>query len=151
MRNGVIRGFNIGISLTGSAATSSGHIIENVTVDQARFRGISVSGNAVRIQNNTVVNTGPNDAATDANGIVVENGSGNLVSGFSDTTDFPIGISLFGGDNAVMFDNTIINPFGTTIDGGGVNSDNTICVGNRVSGSTSFSTICDVDTGNFDF
>lgn len=61
IRNGVIRGFLIGVSLTGSPHSSIGHKIEDLYVDQCRYIGIQISGSNMMIRNNWIMDTGTND------------------------------------------------------------------------------------------
>jgi hypothetical protein len=68
IKNGTIRGFDIGIFLEGGGA-SQGHIIEGVRADQNTSAGIDVQGSGVIVRNNQVVatggttNSGPNASA----------------------------------------------------------------------------------------
>ena len=78
IKNGTVRGFNGGISLT--AGLSQGHVIENIRADQNTAVGISALGADVIVRNNQVVATGGStlqDAA--AVGIVVGFGKGPRV------------------------------------------------------------------------
>ena len=88
IRNGTIRGFRIGVFL--GQGTSSGHLVEDLLLDQNRENGVIVQGSGNVIRNNRVVNTGPGDLGTGASGIVVQNASNsvvadNVVSGTSET------------------------------------------------------------------
>ena len=56
IRNGNIRGFNIGIQLGGSG--SGGHLVENNVLDGNTHIGAAVNGDTVVIRNNIVANTG---------------------------------------------------------------------------------------------
>lgn len=177
IRNGAIRGFYKGIELTG--AGSAGHRVEDLALDNNRHRGIEVHGDGVRISNNSIVNTGPGDVASQAVGILVNNSSGgvingNLIFGLEETgqiygirvensSEFEIsankifgikqglaetGIVLVGGDQTAVFDNTIVNEFGPAINDNGVNSDNTLCIDNRVRGDAADPVSCDVEANN---
>jgi len=55
IRNGNIRGFKYGISLTG---TGGGHLIENNLLDGNTYYGVRANGDLVVIRNNIVTNTG---------------------------------------------------------------------------------------------
>lgn len=78
IRNGSIRGFLYGVSFSQSAADlSSGHIVEDMTVDANTFVGIQVGGAGVIIRNNQIVNTGPGDVASIGYGITVVSHSRN--------------------------------------------------------------------------
>ena len=57
IKNGTIRGFSTGITLTNNGA-SQGHVIEDIRADQNTIVGISVDGDGNIIRNNQVVSTG---------------------------------------------------------------------------------------------
>ncbi len=81
IRNGSIRGFFRGIFLQGDAASSSGHLLEDLRLDGNRFTGAQVEGTGNIIRNNQVVNTGPTDNRTDAIGLLIFSSSGSVVEG----------------------------------------------------------------------
>ncbi|MDJ0612880.1 MAG: right-handed parallel beta-helix repeat-containing protein [Rhizobiaceae bacterium] len=88
IRNGTIRGFRTGIGIDGSAASSSGHLIEDMLVNGNRAAGIRVSGNNNTIRNNRITNTGPSSLTLSATGIEISSGKnisiyGNTVSGLN--------------------------------------------------------------------
>ncbi len=91
IRNGSIRGFLRGIFLDGDAATSSGHLLEDLRLDGNTFIGAIVEGTGNIIRNNQVVNTGPSDIQTQAFGLYIafSNDSvmeGNVISSVSGGT-----------------------------------------------------------------
>ena len=72
VRNGVVRGFAVGIALTNPPvlltsspieSASSGHLIENNLIDSSTQGGILVGGVGVTVKNNRVVNTQRDDTA----------------------------------------------------------------------------------------
>ena len=69
VRNGNIRGFYIGIYLTGSSTTSGGHLVENNILDGNTYYGAYVNGDSFVVRNNTVVNTGGVPASSWVTGI----------------------------------------------------------------------------------
>ncbi len=90
IRNGTIRGFFKGVQITQDTGTSSGHLLEDLLLDQNRFTGAQVEGSGNVIRNNRVVNTGPSDGSTAAIGIRLVSASNsviadNVVSGTSET------------------------------------------------------------------
>jgi parallel beta-helix repeat protein len=58
IRNCTIRGFHYGISLTGSASSSGGHLVEHNRLDNNNFVGIFVYGDGSLIRDNRVLDTG---------------------------------------------------------------------------------------------
>jgi hypothetical protein len=65
IRNGTVRGFLYGISLTGpsgSTANSSGHLVENVRADFNRYVGIQVLGAGSVARQNQILHTGGSTA-----------------------------------------------------------------------------------------
>jgi hypothetical protein len=79
IRNGTVRGFSHNIRLSGTSATSSsGHMIEGIRSEGARYIGISVQGSNSTVRNNLVFAVG--DGLSDhAYGIVAQLGSGLTV------------------------------------------------------------------------
>lgn len=55
IRNGIIRGFANGVSLTGTS--SSGHVIEDLIVDKSTAVGLHIAGNGHVVRNNRFVDT----------------------------------------------------------------------------------------------
>jgi hypothetical protein len=59
LKNGTVRGFFMGISLTDSGSgASEGHVVEDIRADHNTFLGIAVQGRGILIRNNLVVATG---------------------------------------------------------------------------------------------
>jgi len=94
IRNGNIRGFKKGISLTGSGG---GHLVENNVLDGNTWYGAEVFGDTVVVRNNIVTNTG-----------------GSTVN-----TSYPYGIKTAGSGYgfAVVRDNVVTNTFNPTANG----------------------------------
>lgn len=69
IRNGVIRGFTVGVMLSGSASKNSR--VEDMLVDRSSYAGISVFGTQMIVRRNRVMNTGSTGKRTfpDASGI----------------------------------------------------------------------------------
>jgi hypothetical protein len=86
IRNGIVRGFRIGIALLGRGA-----VVEDMLVDQNTEIGIYVAGQGAIVRRNQVVDTGGSTAEPDVEAIGIEadgNGSRvehNLVSGLTAT------------------------------------------------------------------
>ena len=97
VKNGIVRGFNVGVYLTGRGAA-----VQGITADQNTYGGIAVEGPGSIVQGNQVVDTGGSTIGTnvDAIGIsiygfgsLVQN---NLVSGLTATgSNGEFGISFF--------------------------------------------------------
>ena len=95
IRNGNIRGFKKGISITGSGG---GHVIENNVLDGNTYYGAEVFGDTMVVRNNIVTNTG-----------------GSTVN-----TSYPYGIKTGSTGNygfAVVRDNVVTNTFNPTANG----------------------------------
>lgn len=86
IRNGIVRGFRIGVQLGGRGAR-----IEDVLLDKNTYRAINALGEGAVVRRNQIVSTGGSTANVDAFGIVVtDSGSlieDNLVSGLNATAD----------------------------------------------------------------
>ena len=86
VKNGIVRGFNCGIYLTGRGA-----VVQGITADQNTTVGIKVSGPGSLIQGNQVVDTGGSTSAAIVSVIgIFASGSGttvsnNMVSGLTAT------------------------------------------------------------------
>lgn len=92
IRNGTIRGFyyNVYLNISITASAGSGHLLEDLRIESARYMGIFISGTRSTIRNNIVFDIG-NGAAAQAFGIIVQNGEGhsimgNSVTGVTETT-----------------------------------------------------------------
>ncbi len=112
IRNGSIRGFLSGIFLDGGAATSSGHLLEDLRLDGNTTTGALVEGTGNIIRNNQVVNTGPGDNNINAFGLYIlfSNDSvveGNVISGVSETSQ-SIGIFVQSSSLIEVRNNTVL-------------------------------------------
>ncbi|HLQ22236.1 MAG TPA: hypothetical protein VK132_03475 [Gemmatimonadales bacterium] len=76
IRNGNIRGFKYGISLTGSGG---GHLIENNVLDGNTYYGVRAIGDLVVVRNNIVSNTGGTTTSTTWTYGIYADGTVNLV------------------------------------------------------------------------
>jgi hypothetical protein len=73
IRNGRIRGFNVGVSLDDtSSSTSLGHVIEYIRADQNTMAGLIAKGTGPLIRNNQVVASGASTLYTDSFGVGIE-------------------------------------------------------------------------------
>lgn len=89
IRNGAIRGFRTNIYLSGAddGLANSGHVIEDMRIQSARYMGIFVKGTKSTIRNNLIFDTGSSNIDY-ASAIYTDDGvghtiSGNIVSGVS--------------------------------------------------------------------
>jgi hypothetical protein len=86
IKNGIVRGFYIGIHLTGRGA-----VVEDMLVDQNTTEGVYVEGQGAIVRRNQIVDTGGSTTASDVNIFgIVSSGSGatvddNIVSGLAAT------------------------------------------------------------------
>jgi len=98
VQNGTVRGFYIGIQLTGASGTatdSSGHLVQNVRADLNRFISIQVLGLGSVARQNQVLHTG-----------------GSTASGIG----FTVGIQI-GGDGSEALDNSVVDTIPATLTG----------------------------------
>jgi len=97
IRNGIVRGFRYGISLSDSTpfTTSQGHLVEDILADQNTNVGIALSGRGMTLRRNQVVDTGGSTVMGAAFAISV-NGSGNDILNNRITTT----VATSGGDGA---------------------------------------------------
>lgn len=180
IRNGTIRGFLHNVRIDGPqiGGSSTGHLIENIRSESARYIGLWVIGSHSVVKDNTVVSTGggPNVSAY---GIVVQFGEGNSVmdnivndvseSGSaygimaSDTLgavvqdnqvrDIVAGMSygiFSSGERAVIQRNTIVNFAAGMIGINGL-ATNDACVGNLITNFTTPLNACTLSNGNLTF
>ena len=77
IKNGIVRGFEYGIFLSGRGAA-----VEGITADQNSDTGIMVYGDGARVRDNQIVDTGGSTASTDVNalGIYIK-GAGSVIHG----------------------------------------------------------------------
>ncbi len=154
IRNGSIRGFRRGIFLEGDAATSSGHLLEDLRLDGNRVIGARVEGTGNIIRNNLVVNTGPSDISTSAFGLFINlsNDSvveGNVISSVSESLAAE-GIIVQSSSLIEVRNNTILRTKDATNNRGItviVATDVTI-IGNRILNPTTTGTVGIIDTGS---
>jgi len=138
IRNGSIRGFFRGIFLDGDAASSSGHLLEDLRLDGNTAIGAQVQGTGNIIRNNQVVNTGPGDNVTSAAGLVILNSNdsvveGNVISSVSETlqsTGIFVQLSslIEVRNNTVLRTKDAASNRGITV----VNSNDVTIIGNRI-------------------
>ncbi len=138
IRNGSIRGFFFGIFLQGSAATSSGHLLEDLRLDGNRNVGAFVVGTGNIIRNNQVVNTGPGDNSTLAVGLFINSSDdsvveGNVIASVFETSQ-SIGILVQSSSLIEVRNNTVLrtedatNNRGIALNG----ADDVTIIGNRI-------------------
>jgi len=141
IRNGSIRGFFRGIFLEGDAATSSGHLLEDLRLDGNRHAGAQVEGTGNIIRNNQVVNTGKISISGVAIGIRISSSNdsvveGNVISGVFQAPGSGIsgGIGVVNSSLIEVRNNTILRIEGALFNQGisvGIATDVTI-IGNRI-------------------
>ena len=136
VKNGIVRGFYIGIELDGRGA-----VVQDILVDQNPYMGIYVFGQGAVVEHNQVVDTGgstytTNMAATgiraDGPGSTVSN---NMVSGLTATgSEDELGIVVYGGNSTVR--DNVISDTATPTGGGnsfGILQTESIVTNNTVS------------------
>ena len=111
IRNGTIKGFFIGVDLDENTGTSSGHLIEHLRVDGAKWSGIRVAGDQVIIRDNHIINTGPGTNEVNALGVWVKDCQGafvhrNSIQGVTESNN-TFGIYVDECDEAVVRENDI--------------------------------------------
>lgn len=180
IRNGIIRGFLKAIDLRGSSGSSghlvedmlidgNRHLGIDIQGDGVRILNNTVVNTGPGDATSVAIGI----KVEDGRGILIK---GNMISGLeetgqifgvrlentieaeiSDNQVFDInegftetGISMVGGDQSVVFDNTIIAEFGSGIFDNGINSDDTVCINNRVRADSTL-VFCDVEAGNTEF
>ena len=139
IKNGIVRGFYMGIRLTGRGAT-----VEGLLVDKNTYTGIQVEGQGSLLRDNRIVDTGGSTATTDedAFGIAVGGAEsvidGNLISGLTATgTGQEWGIYVWSNGDYATLRNNVISDAVSPAGGGysaGIRMGNTSWVG--VEGST---------------
>jgi len=106
VRNGVLRGFWVGVALLngdfansgGTTELSSGHSVEAITCDTCYLAGIAVQGPNASVRGNTVIGTKGSDQAS---ALIAGTGGG--------TPDNAIGIALLGSNNSEVSGNSVID------------------------------------------
>lgn len=112
IRNVTVRGFRHNIRLSGSTATSSsGHVVEDMRSENARYVGISVQGSNSTIRRNVVFGVGGSTSEF-AYGIVAQQGSGmtvlqNDITGVQDLYSY--GIYATSAPNVAIIENIVRN------------------------------------------
>ena len=119
VRNGTIRGFNMGIYLYGSG--SQGHLIEDMLVDQSLKLGLGADGQGTVIRRNRVFGTGVTSTLGDFATGLFGNGAGMSVT-----------------DNVVLNTKAGTEAFGMQVSGTGVVSGNRVIDVGSASGSNEF-------------
>lgn len=119
IRNGIIRGFQYGISLEDTTYyENGGHLVEDILADSNTTVGIRVDGPSTTVRNNRVIATGLGSIdETSSRGISLHGGAGSQISGnFISNTSAPgasgsaygaVGIRSSKGPGAVFKNNTI--------------------------------------------
>jgi len=121
VRNGIIRGFGTGVLIqpgSSGAVDSTGHIVENLTIERARIRGIDLRGTESTVRNNRIYITG--DAPDTVTGLpragisIVGDNSSVVGNEVYDTHEPPenlggIGILVQAADSAFVSGNRIAN------------------------------------------
>ena len=153
IRNGSIRGFRIGIRLDGSAATSSGHLLEDLRLDGNTFIGARVEGTGNIIRNNQVVNTGPGDINGFVIGLLIRFSTdsvveGNVISSVSETGESN-GIRVEESSLIEVRNNTVLRTEDATANRGiGVlNATDVTIIGNRILNPTTTGDFGIIDFG----
>ncbi len=138
IRNGAIRGFLLGVLLEGDAATSSGHLLEDLRFDGNTRVGAWVEGTGNIIRNNQVVNTGPGDDSSVAFGLVINDSNdsvveGNVISSVSESSAAE-GIRVQSSSLIEVWNNTILRTEDGTANRGIVSffADDVTIIGNRI-------------------
>lgn len=145
VRNGIVRGFQFGISLQGGELTSSGHVIEDLTIERSRSNGITMGGANIQIRNNRIVGTGRNSNTN--SGILLRNAvdtivQNNTITGVDATTapnatsNTAQGIFLFDTRRVHILNNNISNLISQSgVTDGGINGNQGDNTGTVVSGN----------------
>lgn len=125
IKNGIIRGFQTAISfevspvlrgmvLPADYSTSSGHVVEDMIIDNNTVTGIRMEGTGHTVQRNKVVTTGGSSAPVpeDAIGIYVAGPNHRVLE--NDVMDIlsqgvPTGILVSDGDSTVVLANRVTN------------------------------------------
>jgi hypothetical protein len=108
IKNGIVRGFYVGIDLNGS-----GEVVRDMLVDQNTAIGIYITGLGALVEHNRLVDTGGSTASDSTWGIAVA-GSGSTVSDnvVSDVTATDAGVAYgiyVTGSNSTARGNTVSN------------------------------------------
>ena len=118
IRNGIVRGFQYGIWLTGRGA-----VVQDMLVDRNTTVGIYVNGQGGVVEHNQVVDTGGSTASSNVQAVGIESDSGsvmitnNMVSGLTATGAGNEWGIYSGGANSTVRDN-VLNDTATPTGGG---------------------------------
>ena len=114
IRNGVIRGFYRGVYLHagGAYSTSQGHVVTDILADQNTHIGISVQGTGNTVRSNTVVDTGGSTVSFQANSIIVNGPSNDILDNKVSTTtgtgtSAAIGLNIASADYSIVMNNRV--------------------------------------------
>lgn len=119
IKNGLIRGAYKAVEAI-STGSASGIVVENLTVDLARYVGVEVAGNGVVVRNNLILNTGGSTVSTPATAISVSGSAvvaGNIISVADNGVVFASG----GGKYTNNLTLAVVVPFTGGTDAGGNN------------------------------
>jgi hypothetical protein len=109
---GTVRGFNQGIVLdTDNPAASHDLLVENMLIDQSKYRGMRIDGNHTIVRDNLIRDTGYNTTGEHPDGLVT---CGN------------------GGSDGVVYNNVVLNVVGDAPDGMELYCFGASAIGNRV-------------------
>jgi parallel beta-helix repeat protein len=155
IRNGIIRGFHVGIVLQGSG--SSGHFVEDIIADGNTVLGILIENtDGATVRNNRVVDTGGSTLTTQAEGIKLFNSPGstvtnNSISGTHGTSSGDaIELDVNFSDNSTVKGNLVTD---TSTGSGAVfgiwalDNDNSVLENNVVTGTSSSGTRYGINSG----
>ncbi len=141
VRNGIVRGFRVGVNLTGTSG--SGHLVEDMILDGNIASGVAVEGSGVTVRDNRVVNTGDAPSQVTPSAISVSTASSARVLGntvyntVATSSDAARGISLSNADYCVVQGNRVIATQASSGEASGIHvsdSDSVSVVGNVVLG-----------------
>src|SRR5688572_9940499 len=142
IRNGIVRGFSVGIQFVGTAA--SGHVIENMHLDSNRYNGIYIEdAKGVVVRNNNIQNTVVSNSTigillSGAKNITIQDNVVNSIGGGAGG----YGIYAYVSDLVEILNNSVLNTMGTSSNAVFVSgSTNVTVMGNRLlNGETAGST-----------
>ncbi len=153
IRNGSVRSFWTNITLDNqSPGGSSGHIVEDMRVEAARYVGIWVIGSRVIVRNNFVFDTGNSSINAFAYGIAVQDGGGHVVTGnvVTDVTETGETWGIYSNSaRAIVQSNKVTNTSNGVY--GIYNIGIAACLDNVVSGFSTPLSGCSLNNGNRTF
>jgi len=146
IKNGIVRGFYIGIELDGSGA-----VIRDMLLDGNTNIGIETSGIGALVEHNQIVNTGGSSVSQSAYGIVISGGnstiSNNTVSALTVANNYDAAGIIIQSYNNTVRNNIVSNtnlPTSVASEGITIFDANNIIVNNTVSYFT-----YGINSGNF--